>query len=348
MDELLAQTGYQLTALSRGQIVDGKVTAVSPQAVYIDVGAKSEGIVSGKEYDLVKEFIATLTVGETLKVYVRNPEDDQGNVVLSLRKAAADSIWGKMYHHLESGKPLEVQGIDTNKGGVIVSVQNLHGFIPSSQLLPEHVGKERELINTKVLVRVIEVDRSQNRLVMAEKRVVSPAEEEKRLKEWKKIKVGDKVKGLVKLFIQPGVIISLTSGLEAYLPLPEIAWERVNRQEDYFTADEPVELKVIDKNEAQARLVVSLKQLSKDPWEEVGKKYQEGLEVSGTILKKTAYGLFVELEPGIEGLIHVSKLGGETQLTTGDRVRCFIESVDQENHRIGLSLVPKEVPVIYK
>lgn len=348
MDELLSQTGYQFVALSRSQIIDGVVTAITPHAVYIDVGAKSEGTVSGKEYDLVKEFVATLSPGDKLKVYVRNPEDDQGNVVLSLRKAATDAVWEKMNKQFQSKGPLDVRGIDTNKGGVIVNAQGLHGFIPSSQLLPEHVGQERSLINAKLSARVIEADRSQNRLVLAERRILDVEDEESYWKAWRKIKVGDKAQGTVVEYLASGVVLDLGDSLEAFLPLTELAWEKVDKIEDFLPDDQPLELKVINKDDNQERVIVSLKQLGGDPWEKIREKFTKGQEVTGRIAKRVAYGFFVELEPGIEGLIHVSKLGGDSQLTVGDEVKCFVENVDSKSRRISLSVVPKEIPVIYK
>lgn len=348
MAKLLAQTGYVFKPLSQGQIVEGKVTAVTSQAVYIDVGAKSEGIVSGKEFDLVKDFIKTLSAGDRVKVYVRQPEDDQGNIVLSLRKAASDAVWRKMEVLFQSKEPIKVLGIETNKGGAIVQVDDLHGFIPSSQLLPELVGNERGLVNTQILAQVIEVDRSKNRLVLAQRRQLTAEEEKKRQKIWAKLKIGQKVAGEVLTLVAYGAVVTLENGLDAFLHISEIAWEKIERPEDRLAVGQKIKVVVAGKGESPDRIQVSLKQLEKDPWDEVVAKYQEGQTITGVITRKAAYGYFVELEPGIEGLIYISKLTTKHDFEAGGKVKCFVDSLDVANRRISLSVVPEEVPVIYK
>jgi small subunit ribosomal protein S1 len=348
MEELLAQADEKFRVLSVGNIVDGKVISITPKAVYIDVGAKSEGIVVGQEYTLVKDFIETLSAGDVIKVYVRNPEDDQGNVILSLRKAANDALWGKMHQFLQSGETIEVRGIDTNKGGVLVRVNGLHGFIPSSQLLPEHVGSGKDLVNKTLMVKIIEVNRSKNRLVLAEKRVVPEGERKKRRQVWSKLKEGDVVKGKVASIVPIGALIKVDDVLDALLHLSEISWEKVENPEDYLKVGQEVEVKVIEKGEDENGLRVSLKQLAEDPWQKVKEKYKEGQEVSGTVVRKASYGFFVELEPGVEGLIYISKITGEHDIEVGKEVQCFVERIDLDNRRISLSIVPTEVPTIYK
>lgn len=348
MEELLAQADEKFRILSVGDIVDGEVISVTPKAVYIDVGAKSEGIVVGQEYTLVKDFIETLSAGNVIKVYVRNPEDDQGNIILSLRKAANDALWGKMHKLLQSGETIEVRGIDTNKGGVLVRVNGLHGFIPSSQLLPEHVGSGKDLINKTLMVKIIEVNRSKNRLVLAEKRVVPEGERKKRRQAWSKLKEGDVVKGKVASIVPIGALIKIGDVLDALLHLSEISWEKVEDPEDYLKVGQEVEVKVIEKGEDENGLRVSLKQLAEDPWQKVKEKYKEGQEVSGAVVRKASYGFFVELEPGVEGLIYISKITGEHDIEVGKEVQCFVERIDLDNRRISLSIVPTEVPTIYK
>lgn len=348
MEEALAQADEKFRVLSVADIVDGKVISITPKSVYIDVGTKSEGVVVGQEYALVKEFIETLSVGDVVKVYVRNPEDDQGNVILSLRKAANDALWGKMHQLLQSGETIEVRGIDTNKGGVLVRVDGLHGFIPSSQLLPEHVGSGKDLVNKTLTAKIIEVNRPKNRLVLAEKRVVAEEERKKRHRAWSKLKKGDVVKGKVISIVPIGALVKIGDTLDALLHVSEISWERVENPEDYLKVGQEIEVGVVEKGEDENGLRVSFKQLTEDPWQKVGEKYKEGQEVAGMVVRKAPYGFFVELEPGVEGLIYISKITSEHGIEVGKEVQCFVERVDLDNRRISLSIVPTEVPAIYK
>jgi ribosomal protein S1 len=253
-----------------------------------------------------------------------------------------------MEQYLSSGESIEVRGVDVNRGGVIVDVDGLRGFIPSSQLLPEQVGKERSLINQKLTVKVIEQDRSHNRLVLAQKRVLPAAEEKKRLKAWKQIKTGDVVKAEVLSVTPLGAVVGIGKYLRAFLHLSEIAWEKVGNPSDYVSVGDVIEAKVIEKGADPDGLQVSLKQMGADPWQKVKDKYQEGQEITGRVTKRVPYGFFVELEPGVEGLIYLSKISGDLDLRAGEEVKCVVENVDAGARRIGLSVVREDVPVIYK
>ena len=210
MEELLKQTGYQLGGLKKGQFVKGKVVLISPQTVLFDIGAKSEAVLASKERNEVSPFLEQLKEGDEVEVLVILPENDFGQPVVSLRKAAADFKWKRAEELLKTKETVVVRGLETNKGGLLVDFLGLRGFIPSSQFSGEHIGKEKDLVGRQLRVKVIEVDRSRNRLVFSEKRVLSPEEEKRRKKLWEKMKIGKKVKGEVTAVLPFGVLLMLT------------------------------------------------------------------------------------------------------------------------------------------
>ena len=176
MDELLAKTGYQLNVPKRGDVIKGMVTEVRKRLVLVDIGAKTEGLVIDKEAEAAAALIQTLSVGDEIEVFVKNPENDQGQILLSLRQAADDKRWELFSEWLETGKPIEIKGLETNKGGLIVLVDGMRGFVPASQFSQEYLGKMDKLIDKTFKAQVIEVDREQNRLIFSEK-IVSEAGE---------------------------------------------------------------------------------------------------------------------------------------------------------------------------
>ena len=347
MEELLAQTGYKLKGVKKGQRLKGTVVLISPQEVLVDIGAKTEAIQASKERDEVAPFLCHLKPGDQVEAYVILAENEQGQPVVSLRKAAADFKWQQAASLLSSKEAVKVRGLETNKGGLIVDFEGLRGFIPSSQMLTQHVGKENNLVNAVLTAKVIEVDRSKNRLVFSEKKVLSPEEEKKRKKIWEKTKVKDKVKGEVTAVLPFGAFLSI-DGVEGLVHISEIAWEKVDSPGSYFNKGDKVKAVVIGKDEDSGQFQLSVKHLTPDPWEKVAKKYKENQTVTGKVIKKEPYGAFIRLAEGLDALLHISKIPPDTKIEVGDKLKCIIESVDVEKRRISLTLLPKEKPVGYK
>ena len=347
MGELLAQTGYKLKGVRKGQTVEGTIALISPHEVLIDIGAKTEAVLASKEREEVTPFLEQLKVGDQVQAFVILAENELGQPVVSLRKAAADFKWEKASSLLASGKAVKVRGLEANKGGLIVDFEGLRGFVPASQLAAEHVGKERNLVNVLLTVKVIEVDRSKNRLVFSEKKVLSPEEEKKRKEIWEKTKIGDKVEGEVAAILPFGVFLNI-DGVEGLVHISEIAWEKVESPASYFKMGDKVKALVIGKEDGVGQFQLSVKQLTPDPWDKVAKKYKENQTVSGKVIKKEPYGVFVRLGKGLDALLHVSKIPPDTSVKVGDKLKCIIESVDIEKRRISLTLLPKEKPVGYK
>ena len=353
MEELLAQTKYQLRGWKVGDVVDGVVTEKTSRAIYLDIGGKTEGMVIDREIKAAKDFIKELKIGDKVLAVVTQPENDKGQTLLSLKKAASQKVWQEFEEKLKTGEPLKVRGVQINKGGLIVEVKGNQGFIPASQFSSQWVGKIEELVGAEVEVKVIEVDRLKNRLIFSEKAVSQAgllAAQEKALE---KIKIGDVFKGEVSGVMPFGcfVKISLPKSkitLEGLVHISEISWEKVEDPSKFYKQKDKVKVKVLGVDKKSGRLNLSIKQLLPDPWTKIEEKYPVDAKVKGKVVRLAPFGVFVNLEPGVEGLIHISKIPAEKTFKVGEKVDCFVEFLDKENRRMSLGVVLKEKPVGYK
>ena len=347
MDELLAQTGYNIKGLKRGDLLEGKITYISPREISIDVGSKSEGIVSERDFTLISDLLKTLKVGEKVTAYVVSPEDESGHLILSLRKAGFDFKWKALTEAKEKGEIINVHGLEANKGGLIVDWENLRGFIPASQVDISYAGRPQDLVGQNIQVKVLEVEQKNNRLIFSQKLALSKEDEAKLKKKLAQIKIGETYEGAVVGITPFGVFVNV-DGVEGLVHISEIAWEKIFDPKDYFNVGDKVKVLVLEADEKTGRLNLSIKQLSTDPYEKLSKLYGQGKVVKGKIVNLTNFGAFVKLEEGVEGLIHVSKLPPEGEPKVGEEVECLIESIDSRKRKISLSLVLKEKPVGYK
>lgn len=355
MEELLSKTGYELRGLKRGDLIEGLVTEVGRRAVFIDVGGKTEGMVVDREIDYARDLIEKLSPGDRVLAYVAQPENEAGQLLLSLRKAAADRRWDKFEKALASGESVKVSGRELNRGGMIVDASGLSGFIPGSQFGSAHLGKLDKLIGQELEVKPIEVDRQNNRLILSEKTVSEAGEIARQAKALTQVKVGKELAGLVSGVLPFGLFVRVEIGtgahktqFEGLVHISEISWERVEDPTTLFSEGDAVKVKVLSVDEQAGKLNLSLRQLTPDPWVEVPKRYPADQKVTGTVSRLSPFGAFVTLEPGVEGLVHVSKIPADQEFRVGDKISCFVESVDPETRRLSLGLVLKGKPVGYK
>lgn len=359
MEELLEKTDYKLKVLNKGEEEVGTVTDITESAVLVDIGAKTEGLVTDKEYKKAEEFISKLEVGDEVTAEVISPENEKGQILLSLQRAADAHKWNLLEQYQDTGKVIEVRGLRVNKGGLIARKFGIRGFIPASQFGRQYLGKIDDLQNEKVKVKIIEVDRSKNRLIFSEKAVSEADVIEKQEEALKEVEIGEVYEGVVSGVKPFGVFVRVIIDengdtddenlfLEGLVHISEISWERVENVKSRFNVGDRVKVKVIALEEDSAKLNLSIKRLKPDPWEEIEKNYPEDKKVKGKITRLVAFGAFVELEPGIEGLIHISKIPADYDMEVGDKVEVYIESIDKEKRRMSLGLVLTEKPVGYK
>lgn len=359
MEELLEQTGYTLKAPKPGDVLEGMITDISRRMVLVDIGAKTEGMVVDREYQAAKEFIADLSVGDEVAVYVLSPENERGQILLSLKRALIDRKWQQFAEYLETGEQVEVEGLEVNKGGMIVNAGGIRGFVPSSQFGSAYLGQMEKLLDKTFTVKVIEVNKEKNRLIFSERHVSEAEAIAKKSQALQYVEDGGVYEGVVSGIMPFGVFVGVEVPLsaekdaelgkvEGLVHISEISWEKVNDPNDYFKLGDRLKVKVLGIDMDAGKLNLSVKQLSDDPWNSVETNYPIGAKVKGRVTRTAPFGVFVTLEPGVDGLIHISKIPSGEEPKVNDTIDVFVESVDLENRRMSLGMVLTEVPMGYK
>jgi len=352
MDELLAESGQKLYGRKVGEMVEGIVTEKTNRAIYLDIGGKTEGMVIDREMKAARDFIKGLNVGDKVTAVVTQSENDRGHPLLSLKKAAMTSVWAEFEEKLKTREIMKVKGREVNRGGLVVEVKGVQGFIPSSQFGSQYSGKMDELVGKDLEAKLIEVDREKNRLILSEREVSEATLLKEQEKALESIKTGEEFSGEITGVMPFGYFVKITGKkkipLEGLVHISEISWEKVDDPSKYYKQGDRVKVKVLAVEKKSGRLNLSIKQLLPDPWDEIEAKYKPDAKVKGEVVRLAPFGAFVNLGPGIEGLIHISKIPAEHSIKPGDKVDCYIESIDKQQRRISLGLVLKEKPVGYK
>lgn len=332
MEELLKMYDGKQLGLFKGQTLDGKIIAVNPKEILIDVGAKSEGVVSGRELDAVREYLSEYKIGDTASVTVVQPENDLGQVMLSLRQASGEKRWQLFYDKFELEEAVEVKGIEVNKGGLIVEIDGIRGFIPSSQFSAQHLGKINDLINRMITAKIIEVDKKANRLVLSEKAMHAHESQNA----MNTLTSGQEYTGIVSSVLPFGVFVNI-NGAEGLVHVSEISWEKVSNPADLYKQGDTVKVTVLSVDPDAGKLNLSIKQLLANPWKELTEKYAAGDKIKGIVTKSSAYGVFVKIDDKVEGLIHTSKITDPAEYTPGKEIEVVIESMNADSKRIALA-----------
>lgn len=343
MDDLLANE--QVGSLTQGEVVDGTIMSVRKHEVLIDLGPLGVGFVPRREIG----FGQKLEEGASVTASVVDTEMDNGYSLLSLRKAAKDRGWDEVQRMVDDGETIEVTAYDANRGGLLIELEGVRGFLPVSQLSAEHyprVGSSDKdeilqrlnaLVGKSIKVRILDADRKANKLIFSEKEAIK----EGLAGRFEKLKVGDTVSGVVTGVVDFGAFVNV-EGIEGLIHISEISWERVNNPGDYVRVGDNVEARIIaiDKD----RLSLSLKQLQEDPWMKEVDEFKKGASVEGTVTRITPFGAFVQISPAVEALVHVSELGEgegadpEKVFKLNERKQFKVLEVDKESRKISLSL----------
>ncbi len=351
MEELLSSSGHKIKGLKRGEFVVGKITEIRSKTMYVDVGGKTEGIITGKELGLIKDFVSRLKVGDEVSAQVRVVENDRGQTLLSLRKAAFENSWKYFEDALKSQNPIEVFGREVNHGGTVVTAPyGLFGFIPGSQIGSKYDANPDSLVGKRISVLVLEVDQEKNRLVFSERAVSEPDKISEERAAVEKIKTGDKFEAQIARVEPFGLFIRVDFdkgiALEGLVHISEVSWEKIRDLSKLYKTGQKINVCLVNKE--NDKLQFSIKKLQDDPWATIEKKYPSETEIKGTVTQITSFGALVKLEPGIEGLIHISKIPPNVQLKEGEEVKCYIEHVDKNSRRLSLEMSLTEKSIIYK
>jgi small subunit ribosomal protein S1 len=367
MAELLDDPRNEVKSPKHGDVVEGVVVRIDPDEILIDFGGKSEGVVSNRELMSRRpsrdgdEGRPELSIGDEVLVYVLQPESPEGHAVLSLRRAGLERKWRAMQERFDAGEIVEARVIDHNKGGLIVDL-GVRGFVPISQIVdfprrprdeqPRDAAQEiaeklQPFVNRTLRLKILEVNRKANRLILSEKVALYEERREKRDELFSSLQVGQRVTGQVRSIAPFGVFIDL-GGIDGLVHKSELSWNKVNNPETAYQIGDEVEAEVIDINHERGRISLSIRRLQPDPWQESVAKYKIGDIIEGTVTKLVNFGAFVRVEEGLEGLIHISELSNQRVAHPGDVVKegevlkLKIISLDSERHRLGLSLKQAE------
>jgi small subunit ribosomal protein S1 len=343
MDELLADS--DIKQLKAGEVIEGVVTSVRKHEVWIDLGANGVGVVMRREIGHGQQ----LDEGQPVVVSVVDPELDEGYALLSMRRAAKDRGWDEIQRVFDDQEIIEISPYDANRGGLLVELEGIRGFLPVSQLAAGHyprvsgadkdeiLQKLNALVNKPLRVRVLDVSRKDNKLIFSEKEAVK----DDMAARFAKLKVGDVVEGVVTGVIDFGAFVNV-DGIEGLIHISEISWERVEDPRDYVKNGQTIQAKIIaiDKD----RLSLSLKQMTEDPWLNEVKAFNKGDVVEGKVTRITPFGAFVQLSPSVEALVHVSEMSNdegadpEKIFQLNEKKNFKVLDIDTEGRKIALSL----------
>jgi small subunit ribosomal protein S1 len=343
MDELLdASTVSQLKA---GDMVDGKVMSIKKHEVWIDLGPSGIGVIMQKDLQGAGE----LEVGQEISINVVDPEMDEGYALLSMKRAEKDRGWDELQRVYDNSEIIQVMSYDANRGGLLVELEGVRGFLPVSQLAAGHyprvVGADKDEIlqklnqlnNKPISVKIIDISRKDNKLIFSEKEAVKDNMQDR----FAKLKIGDIVDGVVTGVIDFGAFVNV-DGIEGLIHISEISWERVEDPRKYIKVGQEVKAKIIaiDKD----RLSLSLKQIQEDPWIQEVKAFKKGDTVEGKVTRITPFGAFVQLSPSVEALVHVSEMSDDNSIDPekifqlNEKKKFKILEIDLEGRKIALSL----------
>ncbi len=337
MEELLSNTNRTLKTFRYGEVVEGTVISVGRKEVFVDLGSKSEGIISERDFEDETDSIAGLDVGDTVVASVTQTENDQGYIILSLKRAQSERSWREVEEAFKNESVLEAKVVDSNKGGLVVELASgLRGFVPFSHLNSGSSDTSGSPpLGQTLSVRVIELNRPINRLVFSEKLATLLSDPE--IKEFfAGLKPDKKLKGTVTSIFPFGVFVQLKPGVEGLVHISEMSWQRIGHPSEIVKVGDEIEVVVLSVDQEQGKLALSMRPLRKNPWEEVAEKYKVGETIVGKITKTAPFGAFVKLPEGVEGLIHVSETAGP--LVEGEEVKAVIINLEPEKRKLGLSI----------
>jgi small subunit ribosomal protein S1 len=359
MESLLEEQGLSLDFPRQGEIRQGFIATIREGEILVSVGTKSEGVISGREFEQIPaEERSNFKVGQEIPVYVIAPEDQNGNVVLSYIRAREEKDWEKVEGMLKSGEVHDSKIIGYNKGGLIVPVSGLRGFVPASQISlvrrSASTGETPEqrwgkMVGEQVKVRVIEVDRERRRLILSERQALQETRETLKERLLDELSQGDIRTGRVTSLADFGAFVNI-DGADGLVHLSEISWDRIQHPSEVLKVGQEVKVKVISVDQDRKRIGLSIRQLQRDPWLDRVDKLKEGMLIEGTITHLTKFGAFARLDEELEGLIHVSELSEsrvnhpKEVVKEGDVVTLRVIKIDPERRRIGLSLRKVDSP----
>jgi len=339
-DELKSKYESSLAEISENQVIKGRVIGMNDHVIIIDIGFKSEGMISREEFS-----DGTLPkIGDQIDIYLERLEDRRGNMVLSKEKADFMSRWKELKEIFDDQTTFSCKIVRRIKGGMVVDLKGIQGFLPGSQIDVRPIKDFDTLLNTEIEVRVVKLNEARKNIVVSHKVILEEGLKEKRDALLSEMEIGTVLEGRVKNITDFGAFIDL-GGVDGLLHITDLSWGRVNHPSEVVGIDDALTVKIIDFDQEKQRVSLGLKQLTPHPWEEVEINYPVHSTVKGKIVSMTNYGVFVELEPGVEGLIHVSEMSWTRHVRNpnelyklGEELETMVLSIESNDRKISLGI----------
>lgn len=335
MEELYNQS---IKIIKEGQVIKGKIALIKSKEILVDVGFKSEGVVPITEFNP-----QDLQVGNELDFFVESMENDAGEIVLSREKALRISGWDKIVKNFQDGILIEGRPLKKVKGGFLVDAMGIEGFLPASLSAFKGVP-EKDILNKRFKFKIIKLNNLRRSIILSRREAMQKEKEEAKEKIWQELKVGEIRSGTVKAITDFGAFIDL-GGVDGLLHITDMSWSKISHPSEAVALGDKIEVVILNLDKEAGKVSLGLKQRLPDPWEDVSAKFPVGSKVKGKVVNIVGYGAFVELEKGIEGLIHISEISWTKRVSNpnemfaiGDILEAQVISVDKENRRISLSL----------
>ena len=335
-----AAYGQTLSKVVEGEVVEGEVTAINKREVVVTIGGKSEGVISAPEF----RYNPDLKVGDKVEVFVESAEDKKGQLVLSHRKARALKSWDRVNEAYEAGEIVKGYVKTRTKGGMIVDVFGIEAFLPGSQIDIKPIRDYDVYVDQTIDFKIVKINQEFRNVVVSHKALLEAEQEAKRAELISKLEKGQVLEGVVKNITNYGVFVDL-GGVDGLIHITDLSWGRINHPEEVVSLDQTIKVVVLDFNEQQKRIALGLKQLTPHPWESLDSEIKVGDKVTGKVVLIADYGAFVEVKPGVEGLIHVSEMSWSPRLHSaqeflkvGDEVEAQVLTLDREARKMSLGL----------
>ncbi|RRR69736.1 MAG: S1 RNA-binding domain-containing protein [Candidatus Viridilinea halotolerans] len=343
---------YDYARPQRGELREGMVMQIEDNGVLVSIGTKREGVIPAQDLrQMGDEFLSTLKVGEAIQVYVQEPENRDGDLILSLTMVQVAKDWEYAEQLFKDGGITRCKVIGFNKGGLLVQFNRIRGFVPASQVAQLHgrtAAEERQqalqkMVNQEIPLKVIEVDRERNRLVLSERSATQEWRKAQKQRLLTELQPGDILSGRVNQLTNFGAFIDL-GGADGLAHISELSWQRVNHPREVLQPGQDLKVVVVEIDRDRERIGLSVRQLQANPWDTIDQRYALGQLVSGPVTNVTPFGAFVQVEEAVEGLIHASELDVDPQtqprdvLQPGQTVTAKVISLDRQRQRMGLSL----------
>ncbi len=351
MEKYLNDPSHDYRTLKYGDVMDGVIMRVDRDEILVDIGSKSEGVVPSKEFSsLTSAEKQALAVGDTVLVFVVQPENQEGHATVSIDRARQEKSWRRLQEIYDENGVIDAEVVNYNKGGLLVNLDGVRGFVPASQVTEirgsDELGKQAEmakLIGTSLPLKVIEINRHRNRLILSERQAMQEKRDEMKDQLIKELKEGEVRRGRVSSICDFGAFVDI-GGADGLVHLSELSWSRVRHPGEILKIGEEVDVYVLGINPQEKKIALSIKRTQAEPWSRVANAYDVGQLVRGTVTQLANFGAFARIEDGIEGLVHVSELTDERiahpkqVVEEGQDLILRIIRIDPERRRMGLSL----------